>query len=53
MDQDEIYEDSWDEKENKWLPSPKNDVLTTAFWYAKYSKGTDDLTEFGMRNSVT
>ena len=35
MDHDEIYEDNWDDKEHEWLPYLKNDVLSTAFYYAK------------------
>ena len=34
MDHDEIYEDTWEDKENEWLPYLKNDVLSTAFSYA-------------------
>ena len=31
----------------------KNDVLSTAFSYARYSKGMEELTGFGMKNSLT
>ena len=50
MDQDEIYEDTWEEK-NEWLPYPKNDLLSTAFCYAKYSKSKHDITVFGIKSS--
>ena len=50
---DEIFEDNWEEKENEWLPYLKNDVLSTAFSYARYSKGMEELTGFGMKNSLT
>ena len=50
---DEISEDSWKEKENEWLPYVKNDVLLTAFCYARYTMGMEELTEFGMKNSLT
>ena len=50
---DEIYEDSWEEKENEWLPYVKNDVLSTVFCYARYTMGMEELTEFGMENSLT
>ena len=53
LEHDEIFEDNWEEKENEWLPYLKNDVLSTAFSYAKYSKGMEELTRFGMKNSLT
>ena len=31
----------------------KNDVLSTAFCYARYMKGMEELTNFGMKNSLT
>ena len=31
----------------------KNDVLSAAFSYARYSKGTEELTGFRMKNSLT
>ena len=53
LEHDEIFEDNWEEKENEWLPYLKNDVLSTAFSYARYSKGMEVLTGFGMKNSLT
>ena len=53
LEHDEIFEDNWEEKENEWLPYLKNDVLSTAFSYAKYSEGMEELTGFGMKNSLT
>ena len=53
LEQDEIYEDNWEERENEWLPYLKNDVLSTAFSYARFSKGKEELTKFGMKNSLT
>ena len=35
MDHDEIYEDTWEEKEHQWLPYLKIEVLSTAFSYAR------------------
>ena len=46
---DENYEDTWEEKENEWLPFVKNDVLSTAFCYARYRMGMEELTGFGMK----
>ena len=53
MEHDEIYEDTWGEKENEWLPGAKNDVLSTALCYARYAIGMEELTGFGMKNSLT
>ena len=53
LEHDEIFEDDCEEKENEWLPYLKNDVLSTAFSYARYSKGMEELTGFGMKNSLT
>ena len=53
LEHDEIYENTWEEKENEWLPYVKNDVLSTAFCYARYTMGMEELTNFGMKNSLT
>ena len=53
LEHDEIFENNWEEKEHEWLPYLKNDVLSTAFSYARYSKRMEDLTGFGMKNSLT
>ena len=45
---DEIYEDTWEARENEWLPYVKNDVLSTVFCYAKYTTGMEKITGFGM-----
>ena len=53
LEHDENFEDNWEEKENEWLPYLKNDVLSTAFSYARCSKRMEELTGFGMKNSLT
>ena len=53
FEHDESSQDNWEEKENEWLPYLKNDVLSTAFSFARYTKGMEELTGFGMRNSIT
>ena len=35
MEHAEIYEDTCEEKENEWLPHPKNDVVSTAFSFER------------------
>ena len=53
LEHDEIFEDTWEARENEWLPYVKNDVLSTAFCYARYTMGMEELTNFGMKNSLT
>ena len=53
LEHGEIYEDTWEAKDNDWLPYVKNDVLSTAFCYARYTMGMEELTGFGMKNSLT
>ena len=53
LEHDEIFEDNWEEKENEWLPYLKNDMLSTAFSCARYSKGMEELTGFGMKHCLT
>ena len=52
-DHDGIFDDTWEVEEIEWLPSVKNDWLSTAFCYAWYTMSTEELTNFGMKNSVT
>ena len=53
MAHDEIFEVTGEDKEHEWLPYLKNDVLSTLFCYAKYSKGIAEVTGFGMKISLT
>ena len=53
LEYDEIYEVEWEEKENEWLPYPKNDVLSTAFSYARYTMAMEEPTGSGKKNSTT
>ena len=34
------------------MPTVKNDVLSTAFCYARFTMGMEELTNFGMKNSL-
>ena len=49
VEHDEIIEDTWEARENEWLLYVENDVLSTAFCYARYTLGTEELTNFGMK----
>ena len=53
LEHHEICEDNLEEKKNEWLPYLKNDVMSTAFSYARYAKSMEELTRFGMKNSLT
>ena len=53
LEHDEIYEDNWEEKDMEWLSYPEIDVFSTVFSYARYAKGMEELTRFGMKNSLT
>ena len=53
IEHDEIYEDTWEAKEDEWLPYVKIDVLSIAFCWARYTMGMEGLTNFGMKNSLT
>ena len=53
LEYEEIYEVTWEAKENAWLPYVKKDVLSTAFCHARYTMGMEKLTNFGMKNSLS
>ena len=53
LEHDETYEDTWEAKENEWLPYVKIDVLSTAFCFARYTMGMEEFKTFGMKNSLT
>ena len=53
LEQDNFFEDIWEAKENEWLLYLKNNVLLAVFSYARYSEGMEELTGFGMKNSLT
>ena len=49
LEHDEISEDNWEEKENERFPYLKNDKLSTAFSYARYSKGMKNQHNLGWK----
>ena len=49
---DESYEDTWEARQNEWSPYVKNDVLSTAFCYARTTMGMKELTIYGMKNGL-
>ena len=40
-------------REHEWLAYLKNDVLSTAYSYAIYTTAMEELTRYGMKNSLT
>ena len=44
MNHDQIDEISWRDKKSDWLPYVKNDVLCTAYSYARYIKAMKEIT---------
>ena len=48
----DVYEDTWEDTQDKKLDYVKNDVLSSSFSYARYSKGMEQLTRFGLKNSL-
>ena len=53
MNHEEIYENTWKDQESEWLPYLKNDVLSSVFCYARYTKSNEELTGHGMKNILT
>ena len=53
MDHSEIYSDTWKDIKSEWLPYVKNDVLCTAFSYARYCKAMEDITGFSMKDCLS
>ena len=49
MNHDEVDGNNYKDKKDEWLPYVKNDVLCTAFSYARYSKTMEEITGFGMK----
>ena len=52
MEHDKIYEDTWAGKENEWLPYVRKNVLATAFCYARYTMGMEELPNFGKKTLI-
>ena len=53
INHNEVYSDTWKDKKSEWLPYVKNDVLCTAFSYAKYIKAMEEITEFSMKDCLS
>ena len=53
MDHNEVYSDTWRDKKSDWLPYVKNDVLCTAYSYARYIKAMEEITGFSMKDCLS
>ena len=50
---DEVDGDKHKSKINEWLPYVKNDVLCTAFSYARCCKAMEEITGFSMKDCLS
>ena len=53
MNHDEIDENNWRDKKSERLPYVKNDVLCTAYYYARYCKSMEEITGFSMKDCLS
>ena len=53
LNHDETYGDNWRNKTDDWVGYVKNEVLSTAFSYARYSKSMQQITRFGMKDCLS
>ena len=53
MNHDDVFGDNYKNKINKWLPYVKNDVLCTAFSYARYIKAMQEEPGFSMKDCLS
>ena len=53
MNHDDIDENNWRDKKDIWLPYVKNDVLCTAYSYARYNKAMQEITGFSMKDCLS
>ena len=53
MNHDEVYSDTCKHKKSEWLDYVRNDVLCTAFSYARYCKAMEVITGFSMKDCLS
>ena len=53
MNHDEVDGDKYKDKKKEWLPYVRNDVLCTAFSYARYIKAIEEITGFSMKDCLS
>ena len=53
MGYDELDYNNYKDKKDEWLPYVKNDVLCTAFSYARYCKAKEKINGFSMKGCLS
>ena len=53
MDHDEINANNYKDKKDIWLPYVKNDVLCTAYSYARHIEAMEEITGFSMKDCLS
>ena len=53
MNHDEVDGKNYKDKIDEWLPYVKNDVLCTAFSYARYIKAMQEITKSSMKDCLS
>ena len=53
MNHDEVDGNIYKNKKSEWLDYVKNDVLCTAFSYARYCKAMEDIAGFSMKDCLS
>ena len=53
IDHNDIDGNNYKDKKDIWLPYVKNDVLCTAYSYARYIKAIEDITGFSMKDCLS
>ena len=53
MNRDEVDCNKYKDKKDEWLVYVKQDVLCTAFSYARYCKAMEEITGFSKRDSLS
>ena len=53
MNHDAVDGDNYQDKIDEWLPYVKNDVLCSAFSYARYIRAMEEITGFSMKDCLS
>ena len=53
MNHNEIDYNNYKDKKDEWLDYVKQDVLCTAFSYARYCKSMEEITGFSIKDSLS
>ena len=53
LNHDEVHGKKYKDKVDEWLPYVKNNVLCTAFSYARYNKALEEITGFSMKDCLS